>query len=54
MSDDDTKRYLHKRELAERAAAKNATCDAARRVHQELAQNYADLARGQQRSENAR
>jgi hypothetical protein len=46
--------YLHSRELAERAAAKRATSDAARRVHQELAQSYACRARGEQRSEIAR
>jgi hypothetical protein len=37
--------YLRRRERAERAAAKNAVSDAARRVHQELAQNYAELLR---------
>ncbi|HEY8593064.1 MAG TPA: hypothetical protein VIL42_09410 [Sphingomicrobium sp.] len=37
--------YLRRRELAERAAAKNATSGAARRVHQELAQSYAELSR---------
>lgn len=46
--------YLYHRELAERAAAKNATSDAARRIHQELAQSYADRARGELRSEMAR
>lgn len=40
--------YFRQRELAERAAAKNATSDAARRVHQELAQSYAELARESQ------
>lgn len=45
---EQNREYLQRRELAERAAAKNATSDAARRVHQELAQNYAELARGQQ------
>jgi hypothetical protein len=38
--------YLRWREQAERAAAKNAQSDAARRIHQELAQEYADLIRG--------
>jgi hypothetical protein len=38
--------YLRWREQAERAAAKNAQSDAARRVHQELAQEYAELIRG--------
>ena len=37
--------YFRRREQAERAAAKNAMSDAARRVHQELAQEYAELAR---------
>jgi hypothetical protein len=37
--------YFRQRELAERAAAKNAASDVARRVHQELAQHYADLLR---------
>jgi len=44
----DSFEYLRRREQAERAAAKNATSDAARRVHQELAQNYAELLRSQQ------
>jgi hypothetical protein len=38
--------YFIRRERAERAAAKHATCDAARRVHQELAAAYASLAPG--------
>jgi hypothetical protein len=37
--------YLRRREMAERAAAKKAASDAARRVHQELAQSYAELLR---------
>jgi hypothetical protein len=37
--------YFLRRERAERAAAKNAVTDAARRVHQELAQGYAALLR---------
>jgi hypothetical protein len=37
--------YFLARERIERAAAKSATCPNARRVHQELAQNYAALAR---------
>lgn len=41
----EKREYLRRREVAERAAAKNASCEAARRVHQELAQNYAELAR---------
>jgi hypothetical protein len=38
--------YFRRREQAERAAAKHARSDAARRIHQELAQEYADLIRG--------
>lgn len=38
--------YFRWREQAERAAAKNARSEAARRVHQELAQEYAELIRG--------
>lgn len=37
--------YFRRRELAERAAAKSAASDAARRIHQELAQGYAALLR---------
>ena len=37
--------YFSRRERAERAAAKQAKCDAARRVHQELAVAYAGLVR---------
>jgi hypothetical protein len=37
--------YFEQRERAERAAAKKAGCPEARRIHQELAQNYAMLAR---------
>jgi len=40
--DDD---YLRRRELAERAAAKKAASPSARRIHQDLAQAYAGLAR---------
>jgi hypothetical protein len=39
--------YLRNREQAERAAAKSAASVAARRVHQELANNYAELLRRQ-------
>jgi hypothetical protein len=38
--------YLRRRERAERAAAKNAMSDAARRAHQELAQGYARRLQG--------
>ena len=37
--------YFHRRERDERAAAKRAASGEARRIHQQLAQNYADLAR---------
>ncbi len=37
--------YLRSREMAERAAAKRAQSLAARHVHQELAQHYAELVR---------
>jgi hypothetical protein len=36
--------HCRSRELAERAAAKRATCSRAREVHQELAQAYARMA----------
>ncbi len=45
MIDEQSADYLRKRERAERAAAKYAASNAARRVHQELAQNYAELLR---------
>ena len=45
MIDQDSSDYFRRRELAERAAAKNAQTEAARRVHQELAQGYAELLR---------
>ena len=37
--------YFRSREQAERAAAKSAASEQARRVHQELAQGYAVLVR---------
>jgi hypothetical protein len=37
--------YLRRRELEERAAEKNASCDAARRAHHELAEEYAERLR---------
>jgi hypothetical protein len=37
--------YFRRRELAERAAAKAAASESARRIHQELAQGYATLLR---------
>ena len=42
--------HCRSRELAERAAAKHATCSRARQVHQELAQAYARMA--QTRTQN--
>jgi hypothetical protein len=45
MLDPDSKDYFRRRELAERAAAKNAATVAARGLHQELAQNYSELLR---------
>jgi hypothetical protein len=48
--DKETLEYFHQRELAERAAAENASSDAARRVHQELADEYADLLREAQKA----
>ena len=44
--DQETLEYFRRRELAERAAAKSAASEVARRVHQELAQHYSDLLRG--------
>lgn len=46
MLDDESAEYFRRRELAERAAAKSAVSDAARRAHQELARQYAELQRG--------
>ncbi len=43
MIDQKSANYFRRRELVERAAAKNAASESARRVHQELAQNYAKL-----------
>jgi len=43
--DQDTLEYFRRRELAERAAAKSASSEIARRVHQELAQHYSELLR---------
>lgn len=45
MTDRETQDYWKRREQAERAAAKNAASEIARRVHQELAQSYADRLR---------
>jgi hypothetical protein len=43
--DRESQDYFRRRERSERAAAKNAVSEAARRVHQELAQGYAKLLR---------
>ena len=45
MLDPDSRDYFRRRELAERAAAKNAATATARGLHQELAQNYSELLR---------
>lgn len=45
MSNSESQDYFRRRERAERAAAKNAASEAARRIHQELAQSYAALLR---------
>ena len=46
MLDQDSLDYFRRRERAERAAAKHAASEAARRVHQELAQSYAEMMLG--------
>jgi hypothetical protein len=43
--DSDSSDYFRRRERAERAAAKIAVTEAARRAHQELAQQYAAMQR---------
>jgi hypothetical protein len=45
MFDQKSADYFRRRELAERAAAKSAASQAARRIHQELAQEYVQLLR---------
>jgi hypothetical protein len=45
MLNPDIQDYFRRRERAERAAAKNAASETARRIHQELAQSYAALVR---------
>jgi hypothetical protein len=44
-ADKSSPEYLRAREFAERAAAKKSATEAARRIHQELAQLYADRQR---------
>jgi hypothetical protein len=43
--EDNSQEYFRRREQVERSAAKNASSEAARRAHQELAQEYAALLR---------
>ena len=45
MLNPEAQDYFRRRERAERAAAKNAANETARRIHQELAQGYAALLR---------
>lgn len=45
MLDSESVEYFRRRELAERAAADSAVSEAARRAHQELARQYAELQR---------
>lgn len=46
MLDQDSADYFRRRERSERAAAKSALSESARRIHQELAESYAQLLRG--------
>ena len=43
MINSEAQDYYRRRERIERAAAKSAASDAARRIHQQLAQGYAAL-----------
>jgi hypothetical protein len=43
--DQQSQEYFRRREQTERTAADSASCDAARRVHERLAQGYAELLR---------
>jgi hypothetical protein len=45
MIETESEEYLRRREQAERAAAKQAVSEVARRVHQELAQKYSERLR---------
>jgi hypothetical protein len=45
MAEQESIEYFRRREQAEREAANQAASPAARRVHQELAQQYAELQR---------
>jgi hypothetical protein len=42
MFDQDSADYFRRRERTERAAAKSALSEVARRIHQELAESYAE------------
>ena len=46
MPDQKSLEYFRRREQAERDAAKQASSEEARRVHEELAENYSELLRG--------
>jgi hypothetical protein len=43
--DQQSQEYFRRRQQVERTAAKKATCEAARRAHLELAQEYVQLLR---------
>lgn len=45
MQNETSEQYFRRREQDERAAAKQAASEIARRIHQELAQEYADRVR---------
>ena len=45
MINDESLEYFRRRERAERAAAKQAESEIVRRIHQELAQQYAERIR---------
>ena len=46
MLEQDSADYFRRRERTERAAAKNALTEAARRIHEELAESYARRLQG--------
>ena len=46
MLDQKSADYFRRRERSERAAAKKALSETARRIHQELAENYAQILHG--------
>jgi len=45
MIEQESADYFRRREMTERAAAKKAVSEAARRVHQQLAQRYSEMLR---------